>query len=734
MSSLLVYLAKTELFSGLEQAHLQSLEPHLSLVVCWPDERLIRQGEAGDALYLVVKGRLQATISQEEGPDLIVGTIGPGDVVGEMELVSGGKRTANVDALTEARLIRLPVTAFTALLQQDARLVEHIGRTILQRWHRNRLAAVLPNLFGPLALEELADLEAKLEWVHLSGGETLLERGVPGDGVYVVISGRLQAAVAGPDGHEQVVGEVVAGESVGEMAFLTGTPTGAHVYAVRDTTLVKFSTANFRQLLEQHPQLMRYLAQLVIKRLQTMQMRTGQRSEHMALAIVLLPAGHGVPLVDFAQRLADALSTFGPTLVLDSDSFDRLLDSPGAAQTSEDDPGRVRLVVWLNEQECYYRFVVYVADPAYSPWSRRCIRQADRILIVGQGDRPPDLRAIDPALLSGKRTSRRRLVLLHNGDRPPRATGQWLDAYAVMMHHHVRWTEPGDFARLARFVAGRAVGLALSGGGARGFAHIGIIRALEEAGIPIDIVGGTSMGSIIAAEYAAGWSWARMLERNQVLFKTRVLDYTLPLVSLIAGRRFACLLKAAFGELRIEDLWLPYFCVSTNLTQATMMVHRRGLVRHGTRASGGLPGLLPPFIHDGDVLIDGAWVNNLPMDIMRQLCGQGTVIAVDVSPPIDMAEIPEYGESLSGWRVFWQTLNPFAPPLQLPNIVELTQRAAEIGGIYGHKKLLDLELADLYLRPPVEHYDLLGFDLLDEIAGLAYEYARQQLAGRPLDS
>lgn len=225
-----------------------------------------------------------------------------------------------------------------------------------------------------------------------------------------------------------------------------------------------------------------------------------------------------------------------------------------------------------------------------------------------------------------------------------------------------------------------------------------------------------------------------MLERNRVLFKTRVLDYTLPLVSLIAGRRFARLLKAAFGELRIEDLWLPYFCVSTNLTQATMMVHRRGLVRHGTRASGGLPGLLPPFICDGDVLIDGAWVNNLPMDIMRQLCGQGMVIAVDVSPPIDMAEIPEYGESLSGWRVFWHTLNPLAPPLQLPNIVELTQRAAEIGGIYGHKKLLDLELADLYLRPPVEHYDLLGFDLLDEIAGLAYEYARDQLAGRPLDS
>ncbi len=260
------------------------------------------------------------------------------------------------------------------------------------------------------------------------------------------------------------------------------------------------------------------------------------------------------------------------------------------------------------------------------------------------------------------------LILLHpNSNQEPRGTHAWLTPRQVSGHYHIRWDREADVARLARFLAGRAVGLVLSGGGTRGFAHIGVIRALAEAHVPIDFIGGTSMGSFIAAQYAMGWDYDLMLQRNMALSRS-VFDFTLPLVALLRGRRLARKLQLAFGERHIEDLWLPYFCVSSSLTRAEAVVHRLGPVWRSLRASAGLPGILPPLAYDGDWLVDGALLNNLPIDIMSNLCDGGIVIAVDVGVSMDMAESVPYGESLSGWQVVWNKVNPFATKLNVPNI------------------------------------------------------------------
>src|SRR6201999_1594263 len=130
----------------------------------------------------------------------------------------------------------------------------------------------------------------------------------------------------------------------------------------------------------------------------------------------------------------------------------------------------------------------------------------------------------------------------------------------------------------ARFIAGRAVGLVLAGGGARGFAHIGIIKALQEAGVPFDQMGGTSMGAIIAAGLAREWGLEEMRERMSVVFvNDNPLSYfTLPLIALVRGKKVSARLSENFDEVCIEELPLPFFCVSSDLTTGRIHIHRDG--------------------------------------------------------------------------------------------------------------------------------------------------------------
>jgi NTE family protein/lysophospholipid hydrolase len=324
---------------------------------------------------------------------------------------------------------------------------------------------------------------------------------------------------------------------------------------------------------------------------------------------------------------------------------------------------------------------------------------------------------------------RKSLVLLHqDSSQRPVGTIKWLNLREVERHYHLRWQRDEDFERLARFLTGNAIGLVFSGGGARGFAHIGVIRALQEAGITIDLIGGNSMGAIVSAEYLLGWDYETMLKRNRQLFKPlSIFDPTLPLVSLFSGRKRAKLMQREFGDVQIEDLWLPYFCVSSNLTRAELMIHRTGPLWKGVLASGTLAGIMPPVFHNGDLLVDGMLLNDMPIDVCYDLCDGGTVIAVNVSRPIDLQRNSDIGASLSGWRLLWNKINPFAKKLNFPHIATILQRAGELSSIYGRKELLDRNLADLYLEPAVEEVELFDFTSIDRIVKIGYDSTKEKI-------
>ena len=285
----------------------------------------------------------------------------------------------------------------------------------------------------------------------------------------------------------------------------------------------------------------------------------------------------------------------------------------------------------------------------------------------------------------------------------------------------------GDAERVARLVTGRGIGLVLSGGGARGMAEVGVLQALEALDIPIDAVGGTSAGSLVAGAVARGWSAARV---GQVLRQGMVegrnpVDVTVPLASLASGRRVTERLKAAAGEADIEDLWLDFFCVSTNLTRTAPHVHRTGTSWRAIRASMSIPGIFPPVPLGDDVLVDGGLVDNLPVGEMRRGHDGITVIAVDVGVQrgLTAGDLPD-STVVDGWRLMVDRLHPRRDAPDVAGILTVLTRLTELGGGDGGG---EADLGDVLVAPDVGRFPLLDFDRFDELVAVGERDGRRVL-------
>jgi NTE family protein/lysophospholipid hydrolase len=619
---------------------------------------------------------------------------------------------------------------------QDPELAAVITATLALGQTQQRLASEgAPQVTSRAFADETAELEQDLEWLRIEQGDVLCRQGTPSDALYVIMSGRLRAIVTGADGRQIYVGDSAEGETVGEMGVLTGDPRSATVYAARDTDLVKLAKPAFDRLVNQHPGLVLRLTRQIVSHARS-RVQAGESVNVWPLhTLALVPAGADSDSSDrlgsLAANLVEELAAYGPTLHLSSQRLETYLGA-GAVERLVADPADGRVLGWLNDQEWRYRYVVYEADRTESAWTTRCIRQADRLLLVGNAKASPSLGTVEMELARADRTGpiapRCELVLLYTDAHPqPRDTRAWLAMRDVVAHHHVRLHQKSDLERLARRVTDRAVGLVLGGGGARGFAHIGVIRALRESGVPIDVVGGTSMGAIIGAQIALGWDAHRMLavtQRGWTQFKPNA-DYTVPLVSLLTGRRAVQMLKMLYGDTRIEDLWTTYFCVSSNLTRGDVVVHRDGLIRSAVRASMSIPGLAPPVPKDGDLLVDGGVLNNLPADVMRQYCprGHGTVIAVDVNPSRGLSSGLDYGESLSAWEIIRAWQNRTVRARSIPSIYDILERMTMLGSIRQSNTLSETS-ADLYLHPPTDDVRFLDFGAAERVADRGYWYAK----------
>jgi predicted acylesterase/phospholipase RssA/CRP-like cAMP-binding protein len=704
---------------------LHNLSRDLERFTLEPGEILFRQGDPGDTLYIVIKGQLNETVAQEDGSELHLGLIDPGELVGKIQSLQGGKRTAKVHAVCRTELLRLSKTAFENLTPTA---IQELHEIVRQRLRRNHLAIVLQDLFATMSPAMLKKLESRLHWLHLSKGEVLFRQGEWGDSLYIIVSGRVQALFEDEDGVVHVVRDAVRGEVIGEMALLVGQRRSATVRSIRDSDLVEISKEVSEKLFKEDPEILPAITRMLVRRMQQDMHPSWAQRKDMHIAVV---AAHGnAPLADFAERLCLALGELAPTLHLNSRRLDGLIQIEGISQVSEENPYRVSLSAWLDEQETKCRYILYEADAASTPWTKRCVQRADHIIILAQASEYPLVDRSIAAMVSpvGDMDATRRSLVLLQSDRsvPPRETRRWKDLLQVQKHYHLAAEADDQYRRLARILAGRAIGVVLSGGGACGFAHIGVLQAIEEAGVPIDLIGGTSMGATIASLYAMGLSCQDMILicRRAFIDSRPFRDLTLPLISFIRCRKFDNIVKRVYGETMIEDLWTNFFCVSTSLTTARPVVHHSGLLWRAVRASSSLPGIATPLIEENELLVDGGVLNNLPVDVMKKGWDCFT-IAVNATGGSDNFTVQRH-EVPSPLELLRDRIFRSGHYVRFPSLFQILSRASTVSSI-PKMKLAQAE-SDLFLSPPLSNVGMFDFDDIDRIVAIGYDYAKDKIA------
>jgi NTE family protein/lysophospholipid hydrolase len=686
-------------------------------------------------MFLVLAGRVAVQVVTSTGAPMLVDVIADGGVVGEMALLTGQPRTASVVALEPVEVASLSRHAFEALAARHPEALNLFLHRVLPRLRRTQLVKVLTELFGPLEPQAQADLEAHLEWREIAGGDTLFRQGEAGDDVYVIVNGRLRVSVddAGEAGGRRVVEEAGRGQAVGEVSLLTGEPRAATVTAVRDSDLLRLSRASFETLLDTHPRPMMTIARAAARRLRDSALRAQRPPGPTSFA--LIAGGDPRLLAPLARQLALQLGRLAGgaqrVVLLDSAWVDQRLARPGIAQSGQDSIVHESLVAWMAALEREHAYSVLCADAGDTEWTRRCLRAADRVLVVAAASDAASIASVEAQARARHPTARFELVLVHPDDaRQPSAAARWLDGRDLAAHHHVRLGVDADLRRLARTVSGRATALVLGGGGARGFVHLGALRALDEAGIEIDMIGGTSIGSVIAGARALGLSVDDLRElARSFASRKKLLDRTLPIVALMEGAKLTSIYRSVFGETRIEDLWLPYFAVSSGLSRAEAVLHTRGPLWWATRASTAVPALFPPLVtEDYEVLVDGNVMNNMPLDLMRARCEGGTIIGVNPMPTAAKTRPYNCGPSVSGWTALAGRMKLFGVRLRAPNLVGALMRATEINSANKMRHPAFRALADLLIEPPVGDYAIHGYGDWEPIVEIGYRHSKDALA------
>jgi NTE family protein len=572
-----------------------------------------------------------------------------------MEAPERAERTYQPQALGEAPVLALSRADVPRATAEER--VDGVEDVIL-----TRMVSILSQAFPTLSRDELRAIAAVASWFSVPGGGCLYQQGAESDSLCIVASGMLGAYRIDSPGREKLLGRIGVGETVGEMGFLTHDPRTATVRALRNSELVRIARAELPDLAFKHPAVLTELCSTVVSRLRDVQERGPSPVRPKTFCII--PHDADIDVRAFAAYLTGA-SGSDPLVLLRGDV---------EGNTAE----------WFFHREHKHNPILYVADPHLSTWTRFCLRQADQIVLLARGEahaRPfaalgPNHNALPTDIACD-------LVLLWDRTIPGSKTAAWLDLIKPRAHYHVRTRLDG--ARVGRLVTRRATGLVLSGGGARGFAHLGVLRALKEHGIGIDAIGGASMGALIGAGIALEWEFDAMISQcvDGFLSRPYLSDIGISRSALFSGKKLRRLFDEWFGEVRIEETPLKYYCVSTNLTNGTLSVHTSGKLANWVRASSAIPGMFPPVVNEGVVHVDGGVLDNLPVDVMRGL-GVETVIGVNVESE--------------------EVLVADGKP---PPVLELLKRVATIAS--DSKAGSDLRKCDMLITPRVQHIGLLDW-------------------------
>jgi len=571
-------------------------------------------------------------------------------------------------------------------------------------------------LFRDVAPEARNALQSASVMKRVAGGEALVRQGDDADALYFVESGRFRVVV----NKTRIVAHIETGEAVGELAFFAGGKRTADVIATRDSRVLEVSRRAFDDIARQHPELYAAMLKLVSERLAVATARTSSVTAKNPRVIAMLPAGNSQMPDGFLARMAEAFEA-----VVRPDTpvipIDRATSEAADAHEYQS---------WLAEQEAKSAYVL-IDGSGSDDWGQMVCRNADALVMVGRpGQADPEASAMETAAMGWIAEPQRTLLLLRsNAGKTISHSADWIDPRAPKLHHHVALDTDADFTKVARFLTGRAVGVVLAGGGALGCAHLGVIKALQQADIPIDFIGGASAGAAMGGAIARGMSVDETLDQMEAMFihAKAMRRLTLPIYSLLDPTVFDSELRTRYGTRDIADQPINFFGVSTNLSTNGLHIHRRGPLWECVRASGSLPTILPPFIDgDGHILVDGGVLDNVPVKVMHGLKA-GPNIVVSLGDPNEVWRTDAlYNEIRGRWSLLRDVILRRKRATEFPSIVEIMSRSMVVASRMASKEMLGEQ--DLLVSPPIiPNMQILDWHLGRELADMAADYISEQV-------
>jgi NTE family protein len=596
---------------------------------------------------------------------------------------------------------------------------------------RNTLVKCLATVFGPGQDSLIEEILPHLDLVELNGGQTLVQKADPADAVYFVVSGRLRALVNSEE--QQVnVDEITRGDTFGASGVLMKQEHPETILAIRDSLLARMPDKAFEELWHRFPEFSKRMAHLMVAR---MKRNSKSTQSQKPATVCIVPISDGFDIASFSNALKDAMTRFGTVTLQMRDTVESRFGR-GAADARPTEERYQKLSVWLDDIEQDHDFTLLIADDGESEWTRRCIRHADEVLFVARMDAPMRIHPIEKRLCMGDdaiTAARQTIVLFHpDWQRYPTGTGAWFDRRPIDALYHIRPERDSDIARLARILTGNATGLVLSGGGAKGFAHLGVYKALQEAGIEVDFVGGTSIGAVMAAYVSFDLPADEVIEHAKRAFASNPTgDFSLfPMLSLFKGKRLKktidkAVIDATGVEADLLDSWRTMFCIASSFSDAREIVIRRGRLDLALRASVSIPIALPPVPHFGELLVDGGIFNNFPTDVMSQM-GVRKLIGVDLS--IKSNKPYSYDEIPSTWDLVQKSFKGDEHPDHIPSLGTILMGTSLLYSESRRKQ--SNSLVDLYINPDLSGIGLLDWKAFDKTVELGYKEACEVLSTR----
>jgi len=581
------------------------------------------------------------------------------------------------------------------------------------------------SLFREFNETEFNDITKSASIIELDKNALLYKRHDPTNAFYILLHGHLHVTLVDKSGNDKIIGEINENEVVGEMSLITDDLRSATIYASRRSRLVCLTKDKFDILWHNNPEILKVMIKQIVLRLQklTKSLSGDQLKRHFMLVgnnkDINLPA-----FIESIKAIND-----GSLKIIEYNDIAKYIHN----HSKQD------LLQYLDNLDQEYNTLLFIYKKDQPDWNANCIALSDRLIVVADATKKSlysdetKILLDDPQAFNGQNTE---LILLHpKSTNYPKDTATWLKDGHYFRHHHARKDNDADTARLYRYLTGKAIALVLAGGGSRSMSQLGVLKAFEEYGIPIDCVGGASQGAINCWLISTGkpYKWiVSTLISTLPLFKSCLKKFTLPLYAILSANSATKALQDSTEGTHMEDMWKLNFSVSVDLSHRKEAIFSQGPAWKSIRASISLPAVFIPVAFEGSILVDGSVMNNMPVDIMKDqfLHNDGLVIAIDLENKTrdTKYQIPD---KYSFLKILLGKLGVKKYQSNIPSIFDTLLRSLLVT---AHNKTQENgALADILITLPVSNYKLLDYDekKVDTLIAIGYKAAIEEIKRNP---